>query len=353
MSLQVLELKPSTEETLWSAFLNLPKSARVPEYQANLPPVEQTRRLVQWGINNGSRFWVVLDNERAILRLSARVSPQYKNTGTLGFFEMDTQANSSQEGFRLILEAALSWLRSEGVYKVVAPIDLNTWFNYRFSTVGKKFFPRFSWEPTTPPEYEEMFKQHGFSDLAYFHTVFFPHFRVGSFCVGTGPMKRSYKRIIESGFTLRPFDMENFSSKELPLFHEISHEAFSDSLMFEPIDLETFRNLYASAVQKYDFSPSSVLISPEGETAGFIFAFYDGNYLVIKSIAIKRKFQGMRLSSGMIFNAVRQSWDQGKTGTISALVRTGLASERIEKNVKRTMWFSWSHYYSLLQKELE
>lgn len=353
MNFKSVVLSQLGDESFLKDFVSMPNRFRPSEYQAGLLAEEQTRRLVMWGFTQGSRFWLIRNlRDETIVRISARVCPQQKDTGTIGFFEMNDKHPDIHHALDFAMNQAEGWLRAQGVKSIVAPIDLNTWFNYRFSTEGKHFFPRLSWEPTTPPTYHQSFKDMGYKDYAYFHTVFFPHIRLGSFCLGTGPMKKSYQRIHEQGFKLRPFDQENFMTKEVPLFHEISHEAFSDSLMFEPIDLETFSSLYASAVKKYDFSPSSVLISPDGDTAGFIFAFFDGDYLVIKSIAIRQKYQGMRLSSGMIFNAVKQAFAANKKGTISALVRTGLASEKIEKNVKKTMWFSWSHYYSLLKKDL-
>lgn len=351
--MKVLVLESMRDLAFVDEFVSLPVRFRAKEYQMGLTPPEMVKSLMQWGEQHGSRFWIIKDDkDQTVLRISARKCPQLNSTGTLGFFEIDIQHPKKDEALKLALREAESWLHANQVKEIVAPIDLNTWFNYRFSLPGKKFFPRMSWEPTTPPEYLELFKQHGYNTHSYFHTIFFPHLGFGEFIIGAGPMKRSYQRILKQGFKLRPFDQANFMTKEIPLFHEISHEAFADSSMFEAIDLETFRSLYATAVKKYDFSPSSVLLTPEGEEAGFIFAFFDGDYLVIKSIAIKKKFQGLRLSSGMIWNAVRQSVPLKKKGTISALVRTGLASELIERNVKKTMWFSWAHYYQLLKKDL-
>lgn len=334
-------------------FSTLRDQVRAKEYKIGGPGEAQVRALIQWGLQHDANFWVVSDpSGQLIARLCARVSPHLPQHGTIGLFEIDLKSSHHQKAFELISTAAVVWLGQKGIKNIAAPIDMNTWFSYRFSIPGKHFFPRLTWEPTNPPEYNDLFKAAGFKDFAHFHTVFFPHFRIGNFCVGTGPMKRSYNHLHAQGFKLRPFDKVNFVSHELPIFHEISHEAFAESLLFEPIDLSTFSNLYAAALKTYDFSPSSVLISPEGETAGFIFAFYDGDYLVIKSLAIRKKFQGQNLSSGLIYNAAKQSFALNKKGTISALVKTGLASESIEKNVKKTLWFSWSHYYVLLNKEL-
>ena len=353
MELKIVSITGSEDHSFIEEFAHLRDMVREEKYKVGGPGPLQVKALVHWGVKKRANFWLVKDkSEKSILRLCARVSPHLKDHGTIGLFEMELTHPNAHEAFELALQTALDWLRSKGVKEVAAPVDMNTWFTYRFSLEGKHFSPRLKWEPTTPPEYLTLFKEKGFKDFALFHSVFFPHYRIGNWCLGTGPMRRSLKGLYHQGFTLRPFDKERFMTHEVPVFHTISHEAFSDSLLFEPIDLETFSNLYAVALKSYDFSPSRVLVSPEGETAGFIFAFYDGDFLVIKSIAILKKYQGKNLSSGMIYNSVRESFAFNKKGTISALVRTGIASESIEKNVKKTLWFSWAHYYSLLKKEL-
>ncbi len=353
MSLTLLKLSDGNDEAFISSFVGLRQEVRAPDFVVVGPSDAQIKGLILWGLQHDAAFWLVKDSKGKILaRICARVSPQIKNHGTMGMFEIDLNSPDKDAAFKLILEGAQVWLKEKKVKEVAAPIDMNTWFNYRFSVFGEKFFPRLKWEPTTPPEYTELFKKEGFKDLALFHTVFFPHLRIGNFCIGSGPMKKSYQQLHKKGFTLRPMDKERFSTHELPVFHEISHEAFKDSFLFEPIDLPTFTSLYAGALQAYDFSPSSVIISPDGEVAGFIFAFYDGDYLVIKSLALRKKYQGQNLSSGLIWNAAKQAFKLNKKATISALVKTGIASEGIEKNVKKTMWFSWAHYYILVHKEL-
>ena len=353
MSFAIKKLDHLENEDFLKAFCEFPFKVRQKEYLTGLVSPETTLRLLQWGHHHGSAFWLLSSGEVPVMRLSARVCPHLQNTGTIGFFEIDEKYSDFKNCFELGLKVALDWLQSQGVKEVIAPIDLNTWFNYRFSDEGKDFFPRFSWEPTTPPSYKNLFSKAGFVDYAYFHTIVFPHFRIGHFCLGTGPMKKAYKRLHDKGFRLRPFNKEEFAEKELPLFYDISQEAFKDSLLFEPIDFTTFKGLYSEAMVKYDFSPSTVLLSPEGEDVGFIFAFFDGDYLIIKSIAIRDKYQGLRISSGMIYNAAKQAFARNKKGTVSALVRTGLASEKIEGSVKKTMWFTKKHEYSLLKKDLK
>ncbi len=348
VSIRNWEEQASIEEFARFAF-----EVRRHPFNIGLMSQEQTKKLLFWGLNHGSHFWLVKDKEKkTILRMGLRVRPENPDQGTIGFFEINLESSNHKEAFEFAINEAEKWFREQNVKQLIAPVDINTWFNYRFSIPSKKFFPRFKWEPTTPPEYLDFFKKFGYDYFAHFNSVFFPHLRIGNFAPGAGHLERSHKRLIKAGFSLRPFDQENFKSKELPLFYEISHEAFSDALLFEKIDLQTFSELYAGAVASYDFSPSCVLLDPEGNEAGFLFAFFDGDHLVIKSIALRRKYQGLKLSSGMIYSALKMSFDLNKKVTVSALVRTGLTSEKIAGKSQKWSWFSWTHDYVIVKKDL-
>jgi hypothetical protein len=350
---KIIELANLEDKKFIEDFIQFSLVARRDPFRSRVMSPEQTKNLLIWGHQHGSHFWLVKDTQDIIImRLSLRVCPETPHQGTVGFFEIDLADSRHLEAFQYGMTEAEKWFNEKNVKSIIAPIDINTWFNYRFSLPSRKFWPRFKWEPTTPPEYLELFKKEAFIDFAKFNSVFFPKIKIGPFAPGTGHMKRSYKNLISLGFTLRPFDQENFKTKELPIFYEISQEAFASALLFEPIDLETFSNLYASAASAYDFSPSCVITDPNGEVAGFLFAFFDNDHLVIKSIALKLKYQGLRLSAGMIYSAVKLSYSLNKKFTVSALVRTGLSSEKIAGNSQKWAWLNWSHDYVLVKKDI-
>ena len=339
-------------ESFIAEFIKLKDKVREVKYRSDNPDPLQTKRLIHLGFSWGAKFYVVRDeSEQVIMRLATRVLPHEPHLGVIGFFEMDTHHPHREMAFATILETLTTDFKEKGVRQIAAPVDLSTWFNYRFALYDKRAWPRFKWEPTTPAAYEAIFRKHLFSDFAYYHSVFFPYFRLGSYYFGSGPLSKSYKNIFKRGFHLEPFNMQEIS-KDLPTLHQITHEAFTGSFLFEPLDEQTFSTLYASALQGYDYSASAKLIAPDGEIAGFIFAFYDGDYLIIKSLALRRKYQGLNLSSGMIYHCCKHSFPRKIKGTISALVRNGIASEKIEKNVNKTLWFSWSHKYILLKKDI-
>lgn len=333
-------------------FSSFKDEVRDSKYLIGKSSVEQTKMLLLWGLSQGAKFILVRDkNDEVILRMASRKLPHVDNMGAIGFFETNLIHPEHQDAFELAINDAEEFFKTQGVKNIIAPVDLSTWFNYRFALYDKKAWPRFGWEPTTPPEYEALFRKKDYKDYVYYHSVFFPHIRIGNYHFGQGPLNKSYKNVFKQGFKLEPFNF-NEIQKDLPTLHEIVHDAFTGGFLFEPIDVKTFSLLYASALQHYDFSPSAKLISPTGEVAGFIFAFYDGDYLIVKSLAIKKKFQGLNLSSGLIYHCCKQSFPRKVKGTISALVKSGIASESIERNVTKTNWFTWSHKYILLNKEL-
>lgn len=331
--------------------LNSQSHALIKEFCEFIHPLNPA--LVMWGFSHQSSYWIVRDEQEKILaRAGARVCPHLPNTGTIGFFSLDLSHAKALEAGNLILSQAQTWLKSFEVKKIYGPIDHMTWFNYRFSIPGKKDYPRHKWEPTTPPAYHQLFLDFGFKDFAYYHSVYFPYIKLGPFRIGEGGLKKKYKHFLEQGFTVEAFDMNKLDQEILPVIHDISHEVFDDSLMFEPIDYATFAHLYSSALKMYDFSPSGFIKAPSGEIAGFLFAFYDGDYLVIKSIGIRKKYQGLKLSAGAIYSAIKQSFPLGKKATISALVKTGLASDSVNKSIQKSLWFTWKHDYVLMMKSL-
>lgn len=322
-------------------------------FSQSLGEAEQTRRLMLWGWAHGAAFGLVRDEAgQTVVRFANRASPAHLDVGMIGFIGIDLGHPHHAEALTVALTASEAWLKERGVATVVAPVDFNTWFNYRFSIPGRKYLPRFGWEPTSPPEYEALFRDNGYVTHSTFNSVFFPHIRIGSFAPGTGHLKAAHERMKTLGYGMRPLDMSRFLEHELPLLHDISHEAFQDAPLFEPIDLQTFSALYAAGKATYDISPSSILIAPDGTEVGFLFAFFDGNHYVIKSLAVRRKHQGKHVAGGLVYAGLRMAFERGMKTTVSALVRTGIASDKMNRRSRKFTWLAWTHDYILLKKAL-
>ena len=147
------------DEKFIEDFISLPKKVREEKYFQGIASEIQARRLMIWGHQNQGAFWLIkTEAKETIMRLGARLSTQQTGLGTIGFFEIDLKHPQAKEALTLGISEAVEWLRKLGAHSVVAPVDLSTWFSYRFSIMSKNFFPRYSWEPTTPPEYLSLFK---------------------------------------------------------------------------------------------------------------------------------------------------------------------------------------------------
>lgn len=323
------------------------------EFPTSVHKAGQTRMLMQWGWANGAGFALVSDEAgQLVMRFAARPSPVHIGVGMIGFVDIDLTHHHHAETLTVALNSAEAWLKERDVSTVVAPVDFNTWFSYRFSVPGPKFLPRFGWEPTSPPEYETLFRANGYDTHSTYNSVFFPHIRIGSFAPGTGHLKAAHERMKALGYGMRALDMSRFQEHELPLLHDISHEAFTGAPLFEPIDLQTFSVLYAAGKAAYDISPSSILIAPDGTEVGFLFAFFDGKHYVIKSLAVRRKHQGKNVAGGLVYAGLMMAFERGLKTTVSALVRTGIASDKMNRRSRKFTWLAWTHDYILLKKAL-
>jgi hypothetical protein len=346
--------KLSEERNLIQDFASFGEKVRNPASKIGALSAERLMPLIHWGLQNQTEFWLIYDeNLKLILRLGAHVSPHRKLEGSIGFFETDLTHSKLDEAMSLALSTAEAWLKEHHVQKVQAPMDINTWFNYRFSKRSKDKY-RFKFEPTTPPEYEELFRKHGYTDHSNYHSVAFPYIKILFYTIGMRGFKKTHDHLLSQGFTHRPMNFDKFEADELPFIYDLVHKEFSETILFEPISFDVFKMLYASALKAYDFSPSCILLDPEKKPAGFLFAFYEQNHLVIKSIAINKDYQGLKLASGMIYQAVKKSQKiPGMKACISALVRSGIKSEKIENSRTKNVGLSWKHEYILLEKELK
>ncbi|MBC7690774.1 MAG: GNAT family N-acetyltransferase [Methylotenera sp.] len=293
-----------------------------------------------------------------------RISANVDSTGTrgfVGFFEIDLSSTHSEEVAHALLAAAENWLKAQGVKQMIGPLDFSTWFSYRFriehesaepleSTAGSS--PRFAWEPVNPPEYPAFFQSFGMSEIQAYHSQSYSAPAADARLPGSENLKKAYDFAVSQGFRFRPIDLAQFQTREIPLLHELSHQCFKDAFLFEPIPLPIFGALYAQALQRFDFSPSRFVQTADGRTVGFLFAFIDRDYLVIKTIAVLEEFQNQKLSSALLHPAFDHCFQNQITRGISALVKSGAKSEHHETRSKQFAQRDWMHEYSLFGKDL-
>jgi len=258
---------------------------------------------------------------------------------------------------RAIAESATEWAESNGLDELIAPVDLNTWFNYRFllpPAPGTTAPAPFAWEPAQPAEYAQAFERLGFVELERYQTL------GGDLAEAVGEdaaavlaaTEMAFKKAAQAGFTFHRLETPGALAPLLDELHPLCMSAFSDNLLFEPIPLELFRALYGESSGGRDASLTHWVRDGGGRLAGFVLAFVDGDVAVVKTIAVTPELRGKRISSALVHLVLRNSVERGLRKAVSALVRRGNTSEHLSSPYLKLGVTPWRREYVLLRRGL-
>jgi hypothetical protein len=247
------------------------------------PSENSSEKLIcQWAMSRGAKLYTITRHKRTIMRFS--LTPSLKNTDTLYLGHVQIQDamldKKRDDFFNSFLQ---DYMQKNHKKKCIGPIDFYTWFNYRVCMEPASY----SFDPTYSTFYLQWFNAQEFNASAHYKTVSFRLINILGHYLGCRLVSKSYKRLHELGYSLKPM---NEWEKTLPeLIEEIytlTLNNFHTAYCFEPMDKETFILLYSSMLKKYDYSPSFLLYSPAGSIEGFLFAYREHNQCIIKTVAI-------------------------------------------------------------------
>jgi GNAT superfamily N-acetyltransferase len=231
------------------------------------------------------RAWVAAVDDLPVARLVARRSPSLRDEqgqplGLLGFFEA-MNGPEEREGALALLAEGVRWLRETGAGQIVGPMDGDTWHRHRLN-VGPFDDPPFLLEPYNPSYYPEIWEEAGFQVLAsYFSKQVDP----AAVVAHLEPRAAAARA---AGYQLRPLDRSRFT-EELRLLYRLSQAIFAGNFLYTEISEEDFLALYEGSRGLLD--PDLVLFarSPQGEDAGFLFAYPDR----FRAVAAMRGSRGL------------------------------------------------------------
>ncbi|MGH7323970.1 MAG: GNAT family N-acetyltransferase [Candidatus Rokuibacteriota bacterium] len=331
-------------------FAELPGRARRDPYRAGLPPATWWTALLD--LPRPREFWIAETGGRAVGRVGASLSLTFPATGYLGFFELDVNDLARDAVAGALLDTARAWLGERGVRTIYGPLDLATWFNYRFrvpaeGSADEEAEASFAWEPVNPPEYARWFAEAGFREAERYCSV---GFRIDDpalvdLVVATTGLAHDQAR--DKGLSFRPLDAARLEA-ELAVLYALSMEAFGENFLFEPIPLEVFRALYVAGVARLAEPLIHFVLDPQGREAGFVFAFIDRGYAVIKTIAVRPQFRGRKVSTALMHLVFRDAAARGLHRAIAALVKTDSTSAILAARHERVQ--AWRHEYALYEQ---
>jgi GNAT superfamily N-acetyltransferase len=283
-----------------------------------------------------------------------------RSAAALGLFEAVSGAAGDGAATRLI-SAALEWAREHRLTEVYAPMDVNSWFSYRAplppedgsaGVAGGPAPPLRFWEPSHRPEQLDRFRRLGFEDFERFRTL-----RIGMPLSG-GPTLADVLR--DTGRAWRAAVAADVRFERLanlallpPLMdelHPLCMEAFRDNSLFEPVPLDLFHALYLKGAAGVDATFTHWARNRDGRLVGFVYAFADGEDVVIKTIAVAPSARGAHLSTALVHVVVATANARGFRGVTSALVREDNTSRFLSRPFELPGVERWTRDYVLLRK---
>lgn len=289
---------------------------------------------------NGAKFFSKEIDDREVASFAMIPSSLNRNDIYFGFFEYELL---HQQLIKEAMQEAIEWAKEEGYCRILGPININTWFNYRFKVGFNGNDKDYLWEPTNPTQYVDTIKELGFTISQSYSTI------------ATGDIEKmlvkaesAKKRILTDGYTIRPIDMNNLQ-KELVSLYKISSAGFKDNYLYSPITQEQFILLYTAGKDHFDFSYTSFACDKNGDDVGFFFVLEQDEYIVMKSTTVLPQHRGKGISNAILHPSFKRAIEEGKKGYISALMIDGAQSNSYSKHGS----FLWSHQYALFEYKLK
>jgi GNAT superfamily N-acetyltransferase len=329
-------------------FCALPSRICREPYRSGLMAAPTCLRLFRAGIPPVREFWLCAAGPAVVGRIAANVSAARPDIGYFGLFEAELGGDFAGAA-RLLLRAAREWLHGQGARTMVGPVAFNTWLPYRLR-LDDGDGRRFDWEPGNPPAYVRAVEEGGFELVERYTSTAFGDLREVA-----ARLEPAYRSAVSSGYRFRRIDREEVGASIRDL-HRLSHAAFADNFLFEPIPEAMFADVYLSLADKGRPILLWFVVDPGGAPVGFLYAFIDHwrsggvteTLLVLKSVGIAPAARGRGLSNALVHLAICEALHLGVDYAVSALVRAGIQSESYARKGR----LLWRHDYGLWQQRL-
>ncbi|MEN9825027.1 MAG: hypothetical protein RI953_772 [Pseudomonadota bacterium] len=305
-------------------------AGRVPTGAGNL-----WLQLLALGNQRTCEFWLASSKSggHILARIGADIPAVNPSQGSIGFFDCVDSPEGRAAGAELI-STALAWLKDSNADNVVAPMDFNSWFNYRFKIRSPEEFRSIDkpWEPAAPEFHKELFQQAGFNDHLYFSSM---NFRIPDIRLWDAYLEKlqpDHTKVIDSGYVVRPFATGSDLIQDLRQIFELSNLAFADNPMFEKIPFELFSGLTLALAKKSNMDASRIVLAKDGQAVAFAFCFSEGEELVYKTVAVHPEHRSKGIANALTWEISSWCRNHKISKTTGALIRAGNVSEKIGKS---------------------
>ena len=255
--------------------------------------------------------------------------------GTIG----ELTISDNEVGVKLLDECERI-LKEKGVKQIVAPMNGNTWKQYRSLKWSNGDDP-FVMEKVSPVEYNEVFEKAGFKEIDEYTST-------------KGKVKDYFdneildeieKRLADENITIRKFEKAK-AVEELKKIYNVSVKSFCRNPFYTPIDEDNFIAQYTPFIEMVD-DELILLAEKDGEEIGFLFAIPDFNEmqtkgkmstLILKTIAVLPEYEDMAIGNVMTRMIAKKAIDKGFEDWIFAFMFKDNTSQKLaERNGTQTM----------------
>jgi GNAT superfamily N-acetyltransferase len=319
-----------------------------------LTPPSYIAMLLRAAAERPVELTIVSAGGRDVARAGSFVSTAHEGVGLIGLYEAEA-GRTGDEATELLVERAVIWAAGQRLRLLYAPVDANTWFRYRFAIGSPDRAPRpFAWEPQQPDAYRTRFLQQGFAVADTFETMGFDFPARGAYTFRdlVEQTRNGSRAAAEHGFVCERLAAGADPETVLRELHPLCMEAFADNLLFQPISLELFVHKYRELLASTPAHMTFLARGPDRHLAGFLFAFPDRGWIVIKTVAVAVGARGQRLASALLHEAVKAGADAGLTKVVTALVRADNDSRFLVDPRKMPSVARWERTYELLSRTL-
>lgn len=246
-----------------------------------------------------------------------RTGPHY-STGGMGFLYTDENG----EGFHEMLEAGESFLSSVNIKQYYAPMNFNTWYDYRLMSSHHEN-TLLAGEKATRAYFNRLFEDEGFRTEENYYTFMID--RPETVTERFGPI---YEKFMRTGYSISS-DIDIGQRDILESIFRISSDAFSRAFMYDPIDFSEFAGIYGAISS--EAKVRLTVASKDKEIAGYLYTIFSGDVHVLKTIAVKTDSSGGLAAPSLIYEAYRYGISQGIGRFAHAYMREGISTHNFSK----------------------
>ena len=343
--MKIISFSQAKDQTHFAKlFSELPQTVRKDPYRVGLLPAEAWLGFLRHGIPVDSDFFLAEHEGKTLGRVGVSRSQNRPDAGYVGFFEVDLGADFESVGLAL-LTAAENWLKAKGARKIHGPVNLNTWFAYRFRLASPDPLS-FAWEPINPPEYPELFEKSGFTVDMNYHSQGWEKPEAAEQLLKA--MAPAFDKAKAAGFEFKLISGSEIKPEDMQQIYEISIHSFQDNYLYEPITFEMFQRLYYPLLKRGELILSTMISDAHGKNVAFMFSFLEKDSIVMKTTAVLPEARGKGLSNAVLYFMIQAAMARGIFKIIHPLIQSGnLSGEHGKKSTH-----DWRHEYVLYAKTI-